>query len=208
MECGAEVQNSSGGMKKSYSAAGKPGKRLKWIIPLAAVLIVVIIVIFAATGSNGYKKPIDSYFKAIETQNIKYLYKAYAQYWQNEYVGFTGGEGFLEECFEEDIEDELHEYGCGDKVKIKYTINRVRKANRSELEEVKDDLYSFDHEEFDYDRDNVDKIIKAAVTVDVAYTVTGPEDIESYTITWLVVKEKGDWRIHRGGYMDNSFFEL
>ncbi len=201
MECGAEIQKSFGGVKKSYNAVGKPGKRLKWIIPLAAVLIVVIIVIFAATGSKGYKgskrykKPIDLYFKAIETQDIKYLYKVYPKYWQDGYIDIFGEEG-LEWAFEDDIEYVLDEFGCGDKVKIISVISKVKKVSRSELDNLY--LYGFLLEEY-YGRDYIDKLIKEAVTVDVSYIVIGSEGIGSCKEAWLVVKEKGDWKINRLG---------
>lgn len=208
--CGTEMIKGSVDINRTnppIKISSKKKLPAKIVIPAVAVIIVAVVVILIATGEGGYKKPIRQYFKAIETQNPKLLYQAYAKYWQREYIS-TFGEESLQECFEEDVEDELHDYGCGDKVKITYQIIDTRKANREELDEVRSDIWDDigGRSAFDNDRQNVDKWIQEAVVVTLSYNVKGNEGIEGYTGYRLLIKERGTWGIARGS-MSNSFYD-
>ena len=209
---GVQNANDAGSYGTSGTAYGTTNKSIskkKLAIILASVAAAVVLIIIIATSGRGYEQPVKTYFKALETGNYKLLYDVYADYWKDGYIDFTGSEYYLEEVFENDIEEAYDRWGYHDSIKVTYKIDRVEKATKEQIKEVGDDIYDsiiVDYAYFDYDRENVYKTITDAAIVYITYKVNVGYGYDERTTQVLLVKEKGKWKFTRG-YMYNSFWQ-
>ena len=114
------------------------------------------------------------------------------------YADNTWNQSELLEEMGDYIDDEIDDFGCGDNVKIKYTILRTYTPTASELKELEDDAYD-NYAYYVYKRANFK--ISDAKLVYISITVTGSRGTEVFTYPdgFLVFKEKGKWRVPFGG---------
>lgn len=153
---------------------------------------------------GGYKKTLDNYYKSYATNDADLMYSSViAQYW----IDYTN-EGWGNSAFEsiqDDIEDELNDWDCGDNVKITYQVQNERRATKEQLENLEDNIYDW-YAYYVYDRDEFS--ITDAYVLDIDFMVKGDEGTENfhYPDGLLVIKEKGKWRITRGA-INCSFYD-
>lgn len=203
--CGAEVPNGSGfcpncgtGIQPvSVNTVPVAKKSNKKIIGIAVVACVVTFVIafVAVFSGGGYKKAIRKYFRAIETQNPNTMYALAPDYWKDYMqADSTYSESELIEIMEEHIEDVIDEYGCGNKIKISYRIQRTYSPTKSEIKDLEDNMFDW-YAYYVYDRS--DFKIKDAKLVYLEVTVKGNGKTEKFTYPrgFLVFKEKGNWKV-------------
>lgn len=161
-------------------------------------VVILVICLFSCSGSNsvtGYRKTIDNYFKAHETNDANLMYSSVtAKYWLSFYA-YAWGEDAPYEALEDSIDDTIDDWGCGDVVDITYNVAYERKANTDELWELENYIYD---EYASWVMDREDFSITDAYVVEVDYTVVGSYDTDSFSRKFLLIKENGDWGITRG----------
>lgn len=176
----------------------------KILVPTAIlVAIIVIVSVVVATGKGSYKKTLDNCYKAIETQDIKLMKSVLAQYFLDYQLAGRDEED-VEGDIAELIDDSRSDYGCGNNMKITYSIIREKDADDSELEDLKDDIYD-GYAYYTYDKDEFYRSITDAKVITVRVMVVGEEDSNILTSQVLLIREKGKWKIAAGA-IDTPFF--
>ena len=212
--CGTQVGYENNGNKQAFSCGktenvkrklSKKGIGIVSGASLAGILLIVLIIILT-TGkgafANTYQKTIDNYFKAIEKNDPELMYKkVIADYWIN-YIEEGYGDSYALEALEDTIEDYWDEYG--DNIRITYKITNRDHASKDELASLNDNIYDW-YAYYIYDDIKELKITDAYV-ISVDYKVKGSEGSGDYSADFLLVKEKGKWKMTRGS-LGNSFYD-
>lgn len=180
-------------------------KILKILIPTVLLVsaIGVVSVIFLLSGSS-YKRTLNNCYKAIETHDVKLMRSVLAQYFIDYELADYDTDEYLEEDIGCLIDDSISNYGCGDNIKITYSVIREKDADKSDLEALKTNIYSW-YAYYVYDKDEFFRSVTAAKAVTLRLRVNGSEDSNVLTSQVLLIREEGKWKIAAGA-IDNSFF--
>lgn len=200
--CGEQIQPQDS-IGQAAVKDSKPKTRVILISVAALVAIIVIVSVVVATGKGSYKKTLDNCYKAIETQDIKLMKSVLAQYFLDYQLAGRDEED-VEGDIAELIDDSRSDYGCGNNMKITYSIIREKDADDSELEDLKDDIYD-GYAYYTYDKDEFYRSITDAKVITVRVRVVGEEDSNILTSQVLLIREKGKWKIAAGA-IDTPFF--
>lgn len=185
--------------------AGKNKSKRKWIIVISALAITVLAAIVLLVYNSGYRKTLNNYFKAYEENDPELMYSSVvAQYWID-YMNEEWAQGSAYDIIEEDIEDTLDDWNCGDNVDITYEIQDSIRATKEEVQEIDKVIYK-EYARYVYDRE--DYSITDAYLLDISFVVKGNGNTKEFEFTdgLLIIKENGQWRIPRG-HFSCSFVE-
>lgn len=176
-------------------------KKKAFVIASIAAFVLSATLIF---GGSGYERTVKNYFKAHEKNSAELMYNSVvARYW----IDYMN-KGWSNSAFgsiEEDIEENLEGWGCGDEVKINYEIVGKRRATEEELRDLKSNIYDW---YAIYVRDRDEFSITDAYVLDIDFVVKGEERTRNlhFPNGLLVIKEDGKWRTTKGR-IHNSFYK-
>ncbi len=170
-------------------AGMKPGMKLnKKLVAIiggivAVVIIVIIVLVLALSGGKGQRSAAkigDELAKAyekgdadamVELMNDDY-YELYNETW---------GDNFVEDQFNEDVQDMKEEVG---------TVKSIKIEDRSEEKYEKDEIENVNKT---LDRLNVDMKVNDCLEIDMDVEIKGSEDDADGKITYTVVKSGSKW---------------
>lgn len=182
------------------------GKIFKIIIPIVVLIIFAVTATVLIKNNNSYKKVIENFYKAVETQDIKLMKSTLAQYWIDYQKADYDKEEYLDSDIESIIADVIDSADCGENIEIlSCTITNEKKADKEDLKALKDNIYDW-YAYYIYSEDDFNSSISDACVVTVRIKVKGDEDVNMLTSKILTIKENGKWRI-TVSYLDNSFYE-
>lgn len=151
------------------------GKNIAIVGGIVAAIIVIAIIIFSIFG-NGYKKPIDNYFKGMEKGNAETYLKAFPEFMD---MDKNIDEDYMEEMLD-NLEDEY-----GEKIKVSYKITKKEKIKKDDLENVA----KYIDEKYDEDVK-----VSAGYEVKVKATIKGKDDEDTDSQKMYVYKIDGKWK--------------
>lgn len=159
----------------------KNNTKLYAIIGGIAALVIILIVIIAIACSGGYKKPIDNFFKGMQTGNAKTVLKAFPDVMKDDLEDTIDDDAM--DTVKESLEDEF-----GKNVKITYKILDKEKIDKDDLKELQDNL------EEEYDDAKKSKVkVSAGYKLTVKANIKGKDDSDSDSLTINVYKIGGKW---------------
>lgn len=161
----------------SSSATSSNNLKKYGIIGGIALGVIVILAIIINIVSNGWKKPIDNYFKGMEKANLKTYQKAYPDFYNDKMD--------LDQDDMDDMKDALEDK-YGEKIKITYKITKSEKIKKDDLKKVQEYIQKV------YDEDVK---ISAGKEVKVKATIKGKEDDDTDTSKMYVYKIDGKWKL-------------
>lgn len=176
----------------------------KLLIPIIMIFLIILIIVAISLGGKGYEKTVDKYFKAIETQDVSLMKSVLADYWIDYEIADYDTDKYLISDLEDLINEDIHNYDCGNDIKITYTITSKKRANKEDLLKLKKNIYDW-YAYYVYDEDEFNKSITDAYVLSIRFTVYGDEGTDKFTTEMLVIKENGKWKRTLGG-LDNSFY--
>ena len=195
-------QNNSLFPNEKTDASTKTRSAKIWAIEAIVAIVVVLAVVWVR--QNSYKRVLDKYFEAYETQDVDLMYSIYAEYWKDFYdEGFY--DGYAYDRIKEKIDSAKSKWEQhGDDIKIKYKVEETRRATEEELEELEEEIYD---DYAYYVRDKEEFEITDAYVLEISFTVTGDEGSGEYHVNdgLLLIKEDGKWRV-TDGWISCSFY--
>ena len=198
--CGEKTLNSNTSTQQTTKTNIK---RIALPTGIIAGVILVVVLAVSLLGGGGYKRTLDNYYKSHENNDADLMYDSVvAQYWIDYY---NEGWGSAFDRIQDDIEERIDDWDCGENIKITYKIENERQATKEQLEDLEDNIYDW-YAYYVYDRDEFS--ITDAYVLDIDFTVKGDEGTESfhYPDGLLIIKENGKWRIPRGS-ISCSFYD-
>lgn len=181
----------------------KDTKAIGILAGVAAVLVILLVVVFVFGGSSGPEKALDNYIDVTFYGKVnkieKLAPKAYWDYMEDEYdVKVSDIEEQYEDAF--DMMMELLEKEYGDDIKVKAKITDQDDVKKSVLDDMKDNL----KEKYDIPK----KSVKGALKLDVEMTIKGDDDDDTNDTTLYAINIDGDWYIvsKSGDFLMSSMF--
>lgn len=210
--CGESVINADKITHKKHKFFTKKLALLLGMV-MGVILITILLVSLMAgdsneykrTGSGGYKRTLDNYYKAHENNDVDLMYNSViAQYWID-YKEKGSGDSYAMESIENSLKNNINDWNCGKNIKITYKIKNEKRATKEQLEELEENIYDW-YAYFVYERDEF--LITDAYVLDIDFTVKGEKGTESfhYPDGLLIIKENGRWRIPKGS-ISCSFYD-
>ncbi len=188
------------GQQKQYGQPGpqagvpqgadmKPGMKLnKKLVAIiggivAVVIIVIIVLVLALSGGKGQRSATkigDELAKAYENGDADAMIELMKDDYYELY-NETWGDNFVEDQFNEDVQDMKEEVGTVKSIKIE--DRSEEKYEKDEIEDVNKTL----------DRLNVDMKVDDCLEIDMDVEIKGSEDDADGKITYTVVKSGSKW---------------
>ena len=167
----------------------KPGMKLnKKLVAIiggivAVVIIVIIVLVLALSGGKGQRSATkigDELAKAYENGDADAMIELMKDDYYELY-NETWGDNFVEDQFNEDVQDMKEEVGTVKSIKIE--DRSEEKYEKDEIEDVNKTL----------DRLNVDMKVDDCLEIDMDVEIKGSEDDADGKITYTVVKSGSKW---------------
>ena len=167
----------------------KPGMKLnKKLVAIiggivAVVIIVIIVLVLALSGGKGQRSATkigDELAKAYENGDADAMIELMKDDYYELY-NETWGDNFVEDQFNEDVQDMKEEVGTVKSIKIE--DRSEEKYEKDEIEDVNKTL----------DRLNVDMKVDDCLEIDMDVEIKGSEDDADGKITYTVVKSGSRW---------------
>ena len=167
----------------------KPGMKLnkKFVAIIggivAVVIIVIIVLVLALSGGKGQRSATkigDELAKAYENGDADAMIELMKDDYYELY-NETWGDNFVEDQFNEDVQDMKEEVGTVKSIKIE--DRSEEKYEKDEIEDVNKTL----------DRLNVDMKVDDCLEIDMDVEIKGSEDDADGKITYTVVKSGSKW---------------
>jgi hypothetical protein len=167
----------------------KPGMKLnkKLVVIIggivAVVIIVIIVLVLALSGGKGQRSATkigDELAKAYENGDADAMIELMKDDYYELY-NETWGDNFVEDQFNEDVQDMKEEVGTVKSIKIE--DRSEEKYEKDEIEDVNKTL----------DRLNVDMKVDDCLEIDMDVEIKGSEDDADGKITYTVVKSGSKW---------------
>ena len=167
----------------------KPGMKLnKKLVAIiggivAVVIIVIIVLVLALSGGKGQRSATkigDELAKAYENGDADAMIELMKDDYYELY-NETWGDNFVEDQFNEDVQDMKEEVG---------TVNSIKIEDRSEEKYEKDEIEDVNKT---LDRLNVDMKVDDCLEIDMDVEIKGSEDDADGKITYTVVKSGSKW---------------
>ena len=167
----------------------KPGMKLnKKLVAIiggivAVVIIVIIVLVLALSGGKGQRSATkigDELAKAYENGDADAMIELMKDDYYELY-NETWGDNFVEDQFNEDVQDMKEEVGTVKSIKIE--DRSEEKYEKDEIEDVNKTL----------DRFNVDMKVDDCLEIDMDVEIKGSEDDADGKITYTVVKSGSKW---------------
>ena len=167
----------------------KPGMKLnKKLVAIiggivAVVIIVIIVLVLALSGGKGQRSATkigDELAKAYENGDADDMIELMKDDYYELY-NETWGDNFVEDQFNEDVQDMKEEVGTVKSIKIE--DRSEEKYEKDEIEDVNKTL----------DRLNVDMKVDDCLEIDMDVEIKGSEDDADGKITYTVVKSGSKW---------------
>ena len=167
----------------------KPGMKLnKKLVAIiggivAVVIIVIIVLVLALSGGKGQRSATkigDELAKAYENGDADAMIELMKDDYYELY-NETWGDNFVEDQFNEDVQDMKEEVGTVKSIKIE--DRSEEKYEKDEIEDVTKTL----------DRLNVDMKVDDCLEIDMDVEIKGSEDDADGKITYTVVKSGSKW---------------
>ena len=167
----------------------KPGMKLnKKLVAIiggivAVVIIVIIVLVLALSGGKGQRSATkigDELAKAYENGDADAMIELMKDDYYELY-NETWGDNFVEDQFNEDVQDMKEEVGTVKSIKIE--DRSEEKYEKDEIEDVNKTL----------DRLNVDMKVDDCLEIDMDVEIEGSEDDADGKITYTVVKSGSRW---------------
>ena len=167
----------------------KPGMKLnKKLVAIiggivAVVIIVIIVLVLALSGGKGQRSATkigDELAKAYENGDADAMIELMKDDYYELY-NETWGDNFVENQFNEDVQDMKEEVGTVKSIKIE--DRSEEKYEKDEIEDVNKTL----------DRLNVDMKVDDCLEIDMDVEIKGSEDDADGKITYTVVKSGSRW---------------
>ena len=167
----------------------KPGMKLnKKLVAIiggivAVVIIVIIVLVLALSGGKGQRSATkigDELAKAYENGDADAMIELMKDDYYELY-NETWGDNFVEDRFNEDVQDMKEEVGTVKSIKIE--DRSEEKYEKDEIEDVNKTL----------DRLNVDMKVDDCLEIDMDVEIKGSEDDADGKITYTVVKSGSKW---------------
>ena len=167
----------------------KPGMKLnKKLVAIiggivAVVIIVIIVLVLALSGGKGQRSATkigDELAKAYENGDADAMIELMKDDYYELY-NETWGDNFVEDQFNEDVQDMKEEVGTVKSIKIE--DRSEEKYEKDEIEDVNKTL----------DRLNVDMKVDDCLEIDMDVEIEGSEDDADGKITYTVVKSGSKW---------------
>ena len=167
----------------------KPGMKLnKKLVAIiggivAVVIIVIIVLVLALSGGKGQRSATkigDELAKAYENGDADAMIELMKDDYYELY-NETWGDNFVENQFNEDVQDMKEEVGTVKSIKIE--DRSEEKYEKDEIEDVNKTL----------DRLNVDMKVDDCLEIDMDVEIKGSEDDADGKITYTVVKSGSKW---------------
>ena len=167
----------------------KPGMKLnkKLVVIIggivAVVIIVIIVLVLALSGGKGQRSATkigDELAKAYENGDADAMIELMKDDYYELY-NETWGDNFVEDQFNEDVQDMKEEVGTVKSIKIE--DRSEEKYEKDEIEDVNKTL----------DRLNVDMKVDDCLEIDMDVEIKGSEDDADGKITYTVVKSGSRW---------------
>ncbi len=167
----------------------KPGMKLnKKLVAIiggivAVVIIVIIVLVLALSGGKGQRSATkigDELAKAYENGDADAMIELMKDDYYELY-NETWGDNFVEDQFNEDVQDMKEEVGTVKSIKIE--DRSEEKYEKDEIEDVNKSL----------DRLNVDMKVDDCLEIDMDVEIKGSEDDADGKITYTVVKSGSKW---------------
>ncbi|MCR5146609.1 MAG: zinc ribbon domain-containing protein [Clostridia bacterium] len=168
------------------SAANSNNLKKYGIIAGAAAAVIIVLAIIISSISNGWKKPIDNYFKGMEKGNLKTYTKAFPDFY-NEKLDLDKDDM---ERMHDNLEDEY-----GEKIKISYKITKKENIKKDDLKNVQEYISKVYKE---------DVKVSAGKEVKVKATIKGKKDEDTDTSKMYVYKINGKWKLLNGVSPDTA----
>lgn len=190
-KCGAQivaVQNTgNGGFGGTTVETGAVGgqKKVPYLAIGAIALVVIVAIVLVKTlfFSNNYEKPVKTFIKAIEKQDVDMLLSVFPDEIY-EYMEEESGmdEDEVLEYLEYSVES-MSDYYLGD-IKIKYEIDDATDLSKREISDIEDDFYDIME-------------IKDGKEIDIEIKVyVDGEKMEDTETTMEVIKVGGKWYLN------------
>ncbi len=167
-------------------------KKTKQRLIILAFLCVAAI--FGYSYFTNYRRTVEKFLKAIETQNAKLYGSLVATGWKNSMIKWWS---YDDNDFMDDYEDTVDTYfyefveSCGDDISSTYKITDTYRPTKKELRQLVNELES----DYEYEEGSV----TGAMLVSLIWNIEGEEGESNVTVTdMLLVKEKGRWKTVRG----------
>ncbi len=167
----------------------KPGMKLnKKLVAIiggivAVVIIVIIVLVLALSGGKGQRSATkigDELAKAYENGDADAMIELMKDDYYELY-NETWGDNFVEDQFNEDVQDMKEEVG---------TVKSIKIEDRSEDKYEKDEIEDVNKT---LDRLNVDMKVDDCLEIDMDVEIKGSEDDADGKITYTVVKSGSKW---------------
>ena len=199
-QCGGFNQFQQPGQQNQYGQPGpqagvpqgadmKPGMKLnKKLVAIiggivAVVIIVIIVLVLVLSGGKGQRSATkigDELAKAYENGDADAMIELMKDDYYELY-NETWGDNFVEDQFNEDVQDMKEEVGTVKSIKIE--DRSEEKYEKDEIEDVNKTL----------DRLNVDMKVDDCLEIDMDVEIKGSEDDADGKITYTVVKSGSKW---------------
>lgn len=163
------------------------------IAAIAAAAVIVILLAVRIVGDNtGYKGTLKKYFKGIQncdaTSILSCLSNGDLEYFESSY-----GNDY-EDTASDDMDDMKDSFDdkFGSDYKVTYKIKSSRKMSKHDFEDFRDNLEDY----YNFDTDGISQ----AMNVRVRYKIKGSDGSDSDTVSMVMVKDNGKWKIIARGY--------
>lgn len=192
--CGAVVD------QKSNVTFSEQKKHMVIKIGSIAAVLIVIVLIFTALFSGGYKSALDNFFEGIEDGDVSALMDAMPEceieYLENslkEYDIYDSVKDYFEATFSVLLKGMESEFG--DDISISYDIINKEELSDKQLKSIQNDLRSSFNAK--------DTEVTKGYNVKMNVKIKGDNKTEKETISLKVAKVDGDWCL-----VENNFYSI